>query len=68
MYYIRKINISIMKRLTLFFLLFTVTETLSKGVVGSWSHSDYLFYDGNTVVACYPVEKTIITVIEDVED
>ena len=57
-----------MKRLTLFFLLFTVTETLSKGVVGSWSHSDYLFYDGNTVVACYPVEKTIITVIEDVED
>jgi hypothetical protein len=28
----------------------------------------YLFYDGNTVVACYPIEKTIITGIEKLED
>jgi hypothetical protein len=28
----------------------------------------YSFYDGNTVVACYPIEKTIITGIEDLED
>ena len=28
----------------------------------------YLFYDCNTVVACYPIEKIIISSIEDVED
>ena len=28
----------------------------------------YSFFDGNELVACYPIEKTIITVIEDVED
>ena len=28
----------------------------------------YSFYDENTLVACYPIEKTIISSIEDVED
>ena len=28
----------------------------------------YSFYDGKTIVACYPIEKTIITGIEDLEE
>ena len=28
----------------------------------------YSFYDGKTLVACYPIEKTIITGIEDLEE
>ena len=34
----------------------------------SESSGFYSFYDGNTLVACYPIEKTIITGIEDLED
>ena len=32
------------------------------------NHGSYQFYDGDTVVACYPIENTIITGIEDLED
>ena len=28
----------------------------------------YSFFDRKTLVACYPIEKTIITGIEDLED
>jgi hypothetical protein len=28
----------------------------------------YSFYDENTLVACYPIEKTIISSIEDIEE
>jgi len=28
----------------------------------------YSFFDGNELVACYPIEKTIITGIEEMED
>ena len=28
----------------------------------------YSFFDNKTIVACYPIEKTIITSIEDLED
>jgi hypothetical protein len=34
----------------------------------STSSGFYSFYDENTIVACYPIEKTIISSIEDVED
>ena len=32
------------------------------------NHGSYQFYVGVTVVGCYPIEKTIITGIEDLED
>lgn len=32
------------------------------------NHGSYQFYDGDTIVACYPIERTIISIIEDVED
>jgi hypothetical protein len=28
----------------------------------------YSFFDGNELVACYPIEKTIITGIEEMEE
>ena len=28
----------------------------------------YSFYDGKTLVACYPIEKTIISSIENIEE
>jgi hypothetical protein len=34
----------------------------------STSSGFYSFYDGKTLVACYPIEKTIITGIEEMED
>jgi len=34
----------------------------------STSSGFYSFYDENTLVACYPIEKTIISNIEEVED
>ena len=34
----------------------------------SSSSGFYSFYDDNTLVACYPIEKTIITGIEEMED
>jgi hypothetical protein len=34
----------------------------------STSSGFYSFYDEHTLVACYPIEKTIISSIEDVED
>ena len=34
----------------------------------SSSSGFYSFYDENILVACYPIEKTIITGIEEMED
>ena len=34
----------------------------------SSSSGFYSFYDENTLVACYPIEKTIISSIDEVED
>jgi hypothetical protein len=34
----------------------------------STSSGFYSFYDENTLVACYPIEKTIISSIEDIEE
>lgn len=34
----------------------------------SSSSGFYSFYDEKTLVACYPIEKTIITGIEEMED
>jgi hypothetical protein len=34
----------------------------------SSSSGFYSFYDENTLVACYPIDKTIISSIEEVED
>lgn len=33
----------------------------------STSSGFYSFYDENTLVACYPIDKTIIVSIEDIE-
>ena len=44
----------------------TVAVFATKIEYGSFSR--YLFYDHDTLVACYPIEKTIITGIEDLED
>ena len=32
------------------------------------NHGSYLFYDGDTLLACYPIEKTIISSIENIEE
>jgi len=32
------------------------------------NHGSYLFYDDKTLVASYPIERTIISSIEDLEE
>lgn len=32
------------------------------------NHGSYQFYDGDTFLACYPIEKTIISSIEVIEE
>ena len=32
------------------------------------NHGSYQFYDGDTPVACYPIERTIISSIEEIEE
>ena len=43
-------------------------ETFRATTNNSNSSGFYSFYDGKTLVACYPIEKTIITGIEDLEE
>lgn len=43
-------------------------EKFSTTTKSSNNSGFYSFYDGNTIVACYPIERTIISSVEDAED
>jgi hypothetical protein len=45
-----------------------VFATKFNRTINSTSSGFYSFYDENTLVACYPIEKTIISSIEKIDD
>jgi hypothetical protein len=58
-----------MKKYNLRVLSYTEDYTVTVyATTMSYGTSVYTFSDRNTIIACYPIDKTIITSIEDINE